>query len=194
MQFGTFVDDTPFVMCVLNGFPPIPERILDVSGDLGQQLRSRAWSVATAESCTGGAIALIITSIAGSSDYFEGSIVAYSNDVKQRLLGVPSETFATVGAVSDICAREMATGARNAVGADVGISSTGIAGPGGSTARKPVGLVYIACATPDTVTSRELRLDGDRVTIMHTAAEEAVRLALETVSATAPKQDGDLSW
>jgi PncC family amidohydrolase len=92
-----------------------------------------------------------------------------------RRLGVSQETLESVGAVSEACAREMARGVREAIGADVGISSTGIAGPGGATARKPVGLVYIAVATPDVDHVRELRLSGDRQYIMR----ESTRLALE---------------
>lgn len=146
-------------------------------------------TMATAESCTGGGIALAITSVAGSSDYFEGSIVAYSNAVKNRLLGVSNETLASVGAVSEQCAREMAIGVRSAIGASLGISSTGIAGPGGATARKPVGLVYIACAMQDAVIARELRLRGDRATIMRDATAAALQLAMDTVGANAPKME-----
>jgi nicotinamide-nucleotide amidase len=160
-----------------------------IAAGLGQLLRSRHLSIATAESCTGGGIAFAITSVAGSSDYFEGSIVAYSNAVKLRVLGVSPATLQTVGAVSEQCAREMADGVRSTIGADVGISSTGIAGPGGATRRKPVGLVYIAVATPDIIVAKELMLSGDRAAIMRDAAMEAIRLAHETVGAAAPKME-----
>jgi PncC family amidohydrolase len=115
-----------------------PDDMVDLSAALGHRLRAQGWSVSSAESCTGGGIALAITSIAGSSDYFDGAIVAYSNEIKQRLLNVSPETLETVGAVSPECAREMAHGIRAALDTDVGISSTGIAGPGGATARKPL--------------------------------------------------------
>jgi PncC family amidohydrolase len=177
-------------MCDSTALSTIPEDDTALPNELGQRLRSRCLTIASAESCTGGGIALAITSVAGSSDYFQGGVVAYSNDAKLRLLGVSAETLTAVGAVSEQCAREMAIGVRAAIGSGVGVSSTGIAGPGGATARKPVGLVYIACATPDNVVARELRLNGDRLTIMRVAAEKAMRLAIETIGADAPN-DGD---
>ncbi len=133
--------------------PLIPDDIISISDSLASSLRGRGWSCSTAESCTGGGIALGITSISGSSDYMQGGIVAYSNEIKRRLLQVSRETLDSVGAVSESCAREMARGVRQAIGTDVGISSTGIAGPGGATARKPVGLVYIAVSTPRRMSS-----------------------------------------
>jgi PncC family amidohydrolase len=152
---------------------------------LGERLRALGWTCATAESCTGGGIALGITSIPGSSDYMAGGLVAYSNEVKTAQLGVATETLARVGAVSEACAREMARGVRNRFGVELGISSTGIAGPGGATARKPVGLVYIAVATPDTEVARELYLSGDRLAVMRDAAAAAIVLALTTLGAQA---------
>jgi PncC family amidohydrolase len=149
------------------------------SAALGQALRARGWSCATAESCTGGGIAHAITAIAGSSDYFLGGIVAYSNPAKVQLLGVRQRTLDSVGAVSAECAAEMARGARHALGTDVGVSSTGIAGPGGATARKPVGLVYIAVSTPESNDVRELRLAGDRLAVIEQAIASAFDLALE---------------
>ncbi|HLI52251.1 MAG TPA: nicotinamide-nucleotide amidohydrolase family protein, partial [Thermomicrobiaceae bacterium] len=103
-------------------------------------------TIATAESCTGGLIAHRITTVSGSSAYFVGGVVSYSNALKQKLLGVTEETLRTAGAVSRECALQMAGGVRRLTGATVGISSTGIAGPGGATPTKPVGLVYIACS------------------------------------------------
>lgn len=149
----------------------------NTSGRLGDALRRRGWSCATAESCTGGGIAFAITSIAGSSDYMQGGIIAYSNAVKHALLGVQQTTLDQRGAVSDRCALEMARGVRSALQTDVGISSTGIAGPGGATARKPVGLVYIAVSTPGGEAVRELRLNGDRQQIMRESAQLALSLA-----------------
>jgi PncC family amidohydrolase len=143
----------------------------------------------TAESCTGGGIAHAITSIAGSSDYMQGGIVAYSNDIKHQHLGVRSETLASVGAVSEQCAREMARGVRERMGADIGISSTGIAGPGGATNRKPVGLVYIAAASETGELVLELRLNGDRLSIMQDAIREALQLTLMLVGADAPDSE-----
>jgi PncC family amidohydrolase len=171
--------------------PLVPDDIISISNSLASALRERGWSCATAESCTGGGIALGITSIAGSSDYMQGGIVAYSNDVKRTLLHVSQATLDSVGAVSESCAREMARGVRQTIGTDVGISSTGIAGPGGATARKPVGLVYIAVSTPDAEVARELRLSGDRQYVMRESARLALDLALSVISdgAQAPETE-----
>lgn len=138
-------------------------------------------TVATAESCTGGNVAGRLTAIAGASEYVLGGIVAYANDAKANLLGVSRETLATRGAVSAECAREMAEGARRAFGADFGISTTGIAGPGGATGRKPVGLVYIALATPDGVQSEQFHFPGDRATVIDAATEAALLMLLRGI-------------
>jgi PncC family amidohydrolase len=137
--------------------------------------------LATAESCTGGGVAARITSVAGASDYFLGGIVAYANDAKMKLLGVSPDTLATRGAVSAECAREMADGARRALGADLAVSTTGIAGPGGATARKPVGLVYIALAGPDGVQAEEFHFPGGRAVITDAATEAAMLMLLRGV-------------
>jgi PncC family amidohydrolase len=137
--------------------------------------------LATAESCTGGNVAARITAIAGASDYFAGGIVAYANDAKANLLGVAPATLATRGAVSAECAREMAGGARRALGADFAVATTGIAGPGGATARKPVGLVYIALAGPDGVVAEEFHFPGGRATITDAATEAALLMLLHGV-------------
>lgn len=140
-------------------------------------------TVAAAESCSGGEVAHRITAVAGSSAYFLGSIVAYANEAKAALLGVPQAVLDTQGAVSDACARAMAEGARRAFGADVAVSTTGIAGPGGATARKPVGLVYVAAAGPAGTVCEERHFSGDRRAIVDAAAEAALRLLVETVEA-----------
>lgn len=140
-------------------------------------------TVAAAESCSGGAVAHRITSVAGSSVYFLGSIVSYSNGSKIGLLGVPEEIIETRGAVSDECARAMAEGARRVIGADIAVSTTGIAGPGGATARKPVGLVYTAVADADGVISREHRFAGDRTAVVDAATEAALRMLLDRIEA-----------
>ena len=137
--------------------------------------------LATAESCSGGNVAARITAVAGSSDYFQGGIVAYSNEAKARLLGVSQETLATRGAVSAECAREMAEGARRAFDADLAVSTTGIAGPGGATKRKPVGLVYIALASPDGVTTEEFHFPGGRAVVTDAATEAALLMLLRGV-------------
>lgn len=135
-------------------------------------------SIATAESCTGGLVSHRITAVPGSSAYFIGGVVAYSNAVKMSFLGVPDQVLSEVGAVSAECALAMARGARDRIGADIGVSTTGIAGPGGATARKPVGLVYIACATPWDEVVEEHRFTGDRSAIIRESAEAALALVL----------------
>lgn len=169
-------------------FVPFPQPVLRLAEQLGSQLRERGWTCATAESCTGGGIAYGITQIAGSSDYLMSGVVSYSNEAKERLLGVRRETLERVGAVSEECAREMAAGARRELGVDVAIASTGIAGPGGATARKPVGLVYVAVALPDRVEVRRLSLRGDRATIMQKAIHEALSMAV-LLTATSPSEN-----
>ena len=133
-----------------------------------------AVTVAAAESLTGGNVSARITAISGASNYFLGGIVAYSNAAKASVLGVSEETLATRGAVSAECAREMAEGARRAFGADVAVATTGIAGPGGATERKPVGLVYIALAGPDGVTTEEFHFPGGRAVVTDASTEAAL--------------------
>lgn len=137
--------------------------------------------IAAAESCTGGAVAKRITSVAGSSDYFQGSLVTYANSAKIDLLGVPAEVIESVGAVSEACARAMAEGARRAYRADIAVSTTGIAGPGGATARKPVGLVYIGLAAPDGSSVEELHVAGDRAAVIEATAQRALETLLAAV-------------
>jgi nicotinamide-nucleotide amidase len=135
-------------------------------------------TVAAAESLTGGHVSARITAISGSSGYFLGGIVAYSNAAKASLLGVSEDTLATRGAVSAECAREMAEGARRAFGADLAVATTGIAGPGGATERKPVGLVYIGLAGPDGVTTEEFHFPGGRAVVTDASTEAALLMLL----------------
>ena len=123
--------------------------------------RARGLKVVTAESCTGGLVAAVLTEIAGSSDVVERGFVTYSNDAKRELLGVSAETLAAHGAVSEPTAREMAEGALRASQADLAISITGVAGPGGGSAEKPVGLVHFACARRGGATAAAERRFGD---------------------------------
>ncbi len=131
-------------------------------------------SLSTAESCTGGGVANRITRIAGSSNYFLGGIVSYSNDAKHHLLGVPEPVLANPGAVSEICARLMAEGSRTAFGSVVAVSTTGIAGPAGGTERKPVGLVYIAVTGPFGTECEEYRFPGSRAEVIESAIQTAM--------------------
>ncbi|HSJ56790.1 MAG TPA: CinA family protein [Anaerolineae bacterium] len=149
---------------------------MSLEEEIGPLLKARGWTLATAESATGGLVAHRLTNVPGSSDYFQGGVVAYHNDAKVALLDVRLETLMAVGAVSKEVAREMASGARAALGADVGVSTTGIAGPGGGSLTKPVGLTYIALSAPDGEVCRRLVFPGDRLENKEQAAEEALRL------------------
>lgn len=119
-------------------------------------------TLSTAESCTGGMLGQSITSVPGASAVFGFGFITYANAAKQRLLGVKAETLAAFGAVSEQTAREMALGARKVSGADAALSVTGIAGPGGGTPEKPVGLVYVGISTPNISRAVRLMLEGSR--------------------------------
>ncbi len=132
---------------------------------VGDRLRTRGWTLACAESCTGGLLGAMVTDIAGSSTWFLGSAVTYANEAKVALVGVTQETLDEHGAVSEAIAREMARGAREAFGSDVGIGVTGVAGPGGGTPQKPVGTVHVAITTPEGERHLPLRMPGNRATV-----------------------------
>ena len=132
--------------------------------------------LATAESCTGGLVGARLTSIAGASDAYVGSVVAYGDRMKQRELGVSGELLARFGAVSAEAAAAMALGARNRLEADVAISVTGIAGPGGGTPEKPVGRVYLHASAPWGELARRLDLPGDRDAVRTRATAAALHL------------------
>jgi len=144
---------------------------------VGQRLRQRGETLAVAESCTGGGLGAIITAIAGSSDYFLGGVLSYANSIKINLLGVNPQDLEEFGAVSEIIAQQMAIGAKKALVSDWSLSITGIAGPGGGSEAKPVGLVYIGLATPDgAVIVKECRFGSqrDREIIRHLSAHAAL--------------------
>ncbi|MGI8963808.1 MAG: CinA family protein [Thermomicrobiales bacterium] len=143
---------------------------------------ARGVTVATAESCTGGGIAREITRISGSSGYFLGSVVAYANDVKHRVLGVPNDVLENRGAVSEACARAMIVGVRSLMGADYAVSTTGIAGPLGGTARKPVGLVYIGVGSAGGAVAEEHVFPGDRAAVIEAATARALELLIAAVT------------
>jgi PncC family amidohydrolase len=153
-----------------------------LAADVGAVLRARSYQIGTAESCTGGLLAGALTGIAGSSDYVQGGIVAYSNAVKQALLGVQAATLETHGAVSEPTAREMAEGVCRALGTEVGVGITGIAGPGGGSAEKPVGLVYIGVATPAGTRVRRDIWAGDRSAVRAASVRAALELVLAALS------------
>jgi nicotinamide-nucleotide amidase len=138
--------------------------------------RERSLEIATAESCTGGLVSARLTSVPGSSDVFVGGLVAYDDRIKLGALGVPADVLERHGAVSAETATAMAAGARRVLGADVAVSVTGVAGPGGGTAAKPVGLVYLHVEAPDASHGVELRLPGDRDAVRRRAAASALHL------------------
>jgi nicotinamide-nucleotide amidase len=140
-------------------------------------LRERRWMIATAESCTGGLLAGRLTDLAGSSDYVAGGLVVYSNEAKTALAGVDAGLIASVGAVSVEVAEALADGARAALGAEVGVGITGVAGPGGGTERKPVGLVCFSVAGPDGARlTRSVRLPGGRADVRDRSTTVALHL------------------
>lgn len=143
---------------------------------IGALLVQHGTTIATAESCTGGLVSARITGVSGSSAYFLGGIVSYSNDAKHRLLGVPDLMLERYGAVSVDVALAMARGVRRKIGTDIGIATTGIAGPTGATATKPVGLVYIALAAEGVERCRRYLWQGDRIENVTASAEAALRL------------------
>ena len=135
----------------------------------------------TAESCTGGLISASVTDVAGASAVFFGGIVSYDNSIKEKLLGVPAQTLTEKGAVSPETAGAMSAGARRALGVDYAVAVTGIAGPGGGTPSKPVGLVYVSVASENDVTVTENHFSGDREAVRLQTVEKALTLLLEAV-------------
>ena len=153
-----------------------------LEGVLGEKLRNKNLTIAVAESCTGGLIGKRLTDIAGSSEYFSGSITAYSNQLKTTLLDISDETLIENGAVSEKTAFAMATGIKNKTGADIGLSTTGISGPGGGTETKPLGLVFIGLVTPEQSIVKKYNFPFGRKIhreMTTTAALNITRLALE---------------
>lgn len=149
---------------------------------IGERLRAFGASLATAESCSGGLIAHRLTNVAGSSSYFLGGVVSYSNAAKTAMLGVSEASLIAHGAVSETVAREMAEGARARFGADYAVACTGIAGPSGGTPEKPVGLVYIGVAGPKGTRVVRRQFEGDRAHIKEQTADQALGLVLEAMT------------
>jgi PncC family amidohydrolase len=146
---------------------------------VGELLSKRGKRLAAAESCTGGLIGHLITNVAGSSAYYLGGVTAYANETKIRLLGVSPVTLEKYGAVSSETVIEMARGVRNTLGADIGISVSGIAGPGGGTADKPVGTVWIGLSSPQQEYSRHYLWSGDRLAVKEQSAQAALSMLVE---------------
>lgn len=156
----------------------LPPATLDAARDLLATMEARGLTLATAESCTGGLIAAALTAIPGSSAVVTRGYVTYSNEAKAEELGVPEAVLDSVGAVSEETARAMAEGARRRAGVDLAVSCTGIAGPGGATPSKPVGLVYIGAAAKDGATRVQRHVfPGDRAAVRAATVAEALALA-----------------
>jgi nicotinamide-nucleotide amidase len=156
---------------------------------VGELLKTRGWRIALAESCTGGLATSRLTDVSGSSSYVERSVVAYSNEAKSQLLGVPETLIADHGAVSEPVAEAMARGIRERAGVDVGIGITGIAGPTGGTPTKPVGTVCISVATADETTVRTFRFPGNRELVKTFAALTALDMLRRLLLHAAPNAD-----
>ena len=146
-------------------FETLPELVAHIMRNAGKTL-------ASAESCTGGAIASKLTALAGVSDYFLGGVVSYSNEVKEKALGVQHSILLAHGAVSEETVREMVTGVRNRLGSDYAVATTGIAGPGGGTPDKPVGTVWIGIATPKQVIAKKMHFTGRREQVIERTCNE----------------------
>jgi len=157
---------------------PERERLPDM---VGQMLCAKGYTISCAESCTGGLLTSTLTDVPGSSAYVMGSVVSYSNDVKSRILHVAEGTLAAHGAVSPETARAMAEGVRNLMQTDVGVGITGIAGPGGGSPEKPVGLVYIAVSTLGKTSVEKNVFSGVRVEIKRAAVNKALAIVQETI-------------
>ena len=141
-----------------------------------KKLQEKGYTITTAESCTGGLLAGRILNVSGASEVYMEGYITYANEAKERILGVKHETLETYGAVSKETAEEMAIGAARAAKADVALSTTGIAGPGGGTVEKPVGLIYISCFLNGEVQVRELRLYGTREENRQDTVTETLKL------------------
>lgn len=146
---------------------------------IGKILTERRLTLAAAESCTGGLVSSRITDVAGSSVYFLGGIVSYSNEAKAALLGISWDTLNQKGAVSKETVIEMARGARKALGADIAVSVSGIAGPGGGTPDKPVGTAWVGLVTPSGEEARHFVWDGDRIRNKQLSSEAALQFILD---------------
>jgi len=147
---------------------------MSLEQEIGELLRRKKLTLGTVESATGGLIASLITDVTGSSDYYLGSVVSYSNKVKLETVGVSEESMRKFGVVSAQVAQEMAQGGRRLLGVDICLADTGIAGPGGATLAKPVGLFYVGLAHKDGVSSRRYLFGGDRLQNKHSAATAAL--------------------
>ncbi|OLN33808.1 competence/damage-inducible protein A [Desulfosporosinus metallidurans] len=161
-------------------------------GIVGQTLINKHLTIATAESCTGGLLGAALTQEPGSSDFYLGGVVSYSNSLKKGILGVREETLNTFGAVSEEVAIEMAEGIRSKTGSDLAISTTGIAGPGGGSDKKPVGLVFVGFATPEGVHAEKFQFYGERESVRQLTVQAALNgVRQHILSSERRQQSGD---
>jgi nicotinamide-nucleotide amidase len=164
---------------------PLNASVDDLVAQLAALLTARGWMLASAESCTGGMIAAACTDLAGSSAWFERGFVSYSNAAKTELLGVPTGLIATHGAVSEAVARAMAQGALAHAHAQCAVAVTGVAGPTGGSADKPVGTVWFAWATPGGLHSECQRFDGGRAAVRSATVEHSLRTLMDLLHSSA---------
>jgi nicotinamide-nucleotide amidase len=160
----------------------VADPLVDLAARLRASCAARGLTVATAESCTGGLVAHLVTEVPGSSAYLRGGIVAYADDVKRSQLGVPAEVLAAHGAVSAQVAIAMADGARERFGADLGVGITGVAGPDGGSEAKPVGLAYVAVTGLGDTDVRRFLWSGNRTENKRASAEAALEMLLGRAS------------
>lgn len=161
--------------------------LAELTARLAQRMQSRGLMLATAESCTGGLIAATCTDLPGSSAWFERGFVSYSNEAKTQLLGVSAESIASHGAVSEPVVRSMALGALAHSAAQVAVAVTGVAGPSGGSADKPVGTVWIAWAMADQVRAERMQFSGDRAAVRQATVEHALKGLLALLEPAAPR-------
>jgi PncC family amidohydrolase len=166
--------------------PPTDEELLELARRVGIACRGRGLTFGTAESCTGGLVAHLITEVPGSSEYFIGGLVTYSNQVKTTLVSVQSDVIDAHGAVSAQVAKAMAEGARQRLAVDVAVAVTGVAGPDGGTVAKPVGLTYVAVADPAGDGVRRFVWDSDRAGNKRLSAAAALGLVLDRLAEPEP--------
>ena len=158
---------------------------VELSRVVGDALIRRGWTVALAESCTGGLVSKLLTDVPGSSKYLKGAVVAYANQAKIELLGVDPSSIDAHGSVSEEVAVQMAAGAARAFRSEVGLALTGIAGPTGASAEKPVGTVSFALSAPEGSCVETVRFSGDRAAVRVDAAERALRLLIRAAERVA---------